>query len=38
MDNNGVKIKTKKRGYEGWDKDAERLILYADVMGFKVVL
>ena len=29
------KIKKVKRAYVGWDKDAERLILYADVMGFK---
>jgi len=29
------KIKNRKREYIGWDQDAERLILYADVMGFK---
>ena len=29
------KIHKVKRDYVVWDKDAERLILYADVMGFK---
>lgn len=29
------KIHKVKRDYVAWDKDAERLILYADVMGFK---
>ena len=29
------KIKKVKHNYVDWDKDAERLVLYADVMGFK---
>ena len=40
MKKNRKNVKTKKihkvkRDYVAWDQDAERLILYADVMGFK---
>lgn len=36
MKNNGKrKIRKIKREYIGWDQDAERLVLYADIMGFK---
>ena len=36
MKNNEIrKIKKVKRKYIAWDQDAERLVLYADVMGFK---
>lgn len=35
MDKNKVRIKKNKRDYVGWDQDAERLLLYADIMGFK---
>lgn len=36
MKNNETrKIKKVKRKYIAWDQDAERLVLYADVMGFK---